>query len=335
MYQPPAATGPRHGRPGVLLVNVGTPDAPTRAALRRYLREFLSDRRVVEMPRALWWPILHGIILNTRPRRSARRYAAIWTPQGSPLLVHTRSLAHKLAAELELPVEAAMRYGRPRIDAGLDALQAAGCREVLVVPLHPQYASATVGSVHDAVFDALRGRRELPGLTVLRGFPTHPAYIAALKARVEAHWATHGEPEVLLLSFHGLPVRCIQRGDPYERECRDTAQALVAALGLQPDRARVAFQSRFGRGEWLQPFTDRTLHELGRARTRRVDVLCPGFLADGLETLEEIAREAKQAFLNAGGGEFHYLPALNDGPGAVALLAALVRSRLAGGAADA
>lgn len=311
---------------GILLVNLGTPDAPTPKALRKYLGEFLSDPRVVEAPRLLWWPVLHGIILNTRPARSAKKYAGIWTPGGSPLLMYTRSLAEKLEARLGLPVAAAMRYGNPGIAPGLQALRQRGCDDFLILPLYPQYAASTTGSVYDGVFAALKAWRDQPGLALVRHYYRHPAYVEALRAHVSAYWMAHGQPDILLISFHGLPRKATALGDPYELECKDTARRLIAALGLSPDRVRVCFQSRFGPSEWLQPYTDKTLEALGRAKTPRVDVLCPGFATDCLETLEEIADEGKETFLSAGGGEYHYIPALNDSEAAVAVLGAVVNA---------
>lgn len=313
-------------RTGVLLVNLGTPEAPTTPALRRYLGEFLSDPRVVELPRLLWWPILHGIILNTRPAKSAKKYAGIWTPSGSPLLVFTRSLAKKLEGTLGLPVVAAMRYGQPDIAAGLTSLRERGCSDMVILPLYPQYAASTVGSVYDGVFATLKKWRDQPSLTLVRNYYQNPAYIEALKQRVEGYWEAYGHPDILLISFHGLPKQSTAQGDPYELECKDTARRLIAALGLPESQVRVCFQSRFGPAEWLQPYTDKTLEALGKENTGRVDVICPGFATDCLETLEEIAQEGKETFLNAGGGEYHYIPALNDTTPAIDCLAAVIRN---------
>ncbi len=310
-----------HGTParvGVLLINLGTPDAPTAPALRRYLRQFLSDRRVVEIPRMLWWPILHGIILNTRPRKSAEKYAQIWTDEGSPLLVHTRRQATMLrgflgARGIGVEVEVGMRYGNPSVTSAIEALRAKNCDRILVIPLYPQYAASSSASAMDAVWEALQHLRNMPEIRTVRHYHDHPGYIAALAQSVREYWMAHGgRPDKLLISFHGVPRYTLDKGDPYHCECQKTARLLAEALGLSQDQYQVCFQSRFGRAEWLQPYFAPTLMALGRQKTRRVDVICPGFSGDCLETLEEIAMEGKATFLNAGGGEFHYLPALNE-----------------------
>lgn len=330
---------------GVLLVNLGTPEAPTAAALRPYLKQFLSDPRVVEIPRWIWWLILNGIVLNTRPRQSAEKYATVWTPAGSPLKVHTEQQAKLLAANLDrrgcpARIEWAMRYGEPSVARGMDALRAAGCDRLLVVPMYPQYAASTTASTYDAVFDVLKQTRNTPGLRLIKHFHDYPPYIEALAASVREHWAEHGEPDRLIMSFHGLPRFSLNRGDPYHCECQKTGRLLAEALGLAKDRYRVTFQSRFGRAEWLKPYTMETMEELGRAKVRRVDTICPGFTADCLETLEEIALENKSAFLGAGGAEFHYIPCLNGREDFIDALATLVVDNLAGwlpaspGAAD-
>ncbi len=320
---------------GVLLVNLGTPEAPTAAALRPYLKQFLSDPRVVEIPRWIWWLILNGIVLNTRPRQSAEKYATVWTPAGSPLKVYTEQQAKLLAANLDrrgcqVRVEWAMRYGQPSVAQGMDALRAAGCDRLLVVPMYPQYAASTTASTYDAVFDVLRQTRNTPALRLIKHFHDYPQYIAALAASVREHWAAHGEPDRLIMSFHGLPRFSLDRGDPYHCECQKTGRLLAEALGLTKDRYRVTFQSRFGRAEWLKPYTMETMAELGREKVRRVDTICPGFTADCLETLEEIALENKSAFLDAGGSEFHYIPCLNGRADFIDALASLVVDNLAG-----
>jgi ferrochelatase len=263
--------------------------------VRTYLAEFLSDPRVVELPRWLWLPILHGIVLRRRPAQSAAKYAKVWTPEGSPLAVHTRRQADLLRAATGLPVEYAMRYGEPSIAAALQRLPG----KVRVVPLYPQFARSTTASVRDAVGG---------GVDFVEQFHDHPAYIAALAALVEER------PDVLVMSFHGLPQRAVARGDPYRDQCLRTAQLLAAALGLREHQFRVSFQSRFGPARWLQPYTSQVLAELGAARTPRVHVICPGFVADCLETLEEIALEGRRIFLDAGGGGFRALPCLNESP---------------------
>ncbi|MEW6688377.1 MAG: ferrochelatase [Pseudomonadota bacterium] len=298
---------------GILLVNLGTPEAPTPAAVRRYLAEFLSDPRVVALPRWIWLPVLHGLVLRTRPAKSARKYAAIWTAEGSPLAVHTEKQKQLLQERLpDARVEHAMRYGSPSIESSLKRLS--GCGRVLVLPLYPQYSRSATESVRDC----------LPaGVEFVESFHDHPAYIAALAALVRRHWDAHGRPEVLLMSFHGLPRREIERGDPYFRQCLETADLLARALDLQDERFRVGFQSRFGPAAWIEPYTSSLLLQLGAARTRRVDVVCPGFVADCLETLEEIGIEGRRTFAAAGGGEFNVLPCLNESPQWIEALAGI------------
>jgi ferrochelatase len=280
--------------------------------VRRYLAEFLSDPRVVELPRWLWLPILHGIILRTRPAKSAAKYASIWTAQGSPLAVHTKQqalLLGKALAERQIRVAYAMRYGKPSIQEGLKKL--ADCGELVVVPLYPQFSRSTTESIRDVL---------PPGTKMIEQFHDHPAYIAALAASVQRHWQAHGKAGKLVMSFHGLPQRSVDRGDPYQKQCIATAKVLAGVLRLAPAEYAVTFQSRFGAAKWLQPYTEPTLIELARAGAKRVDVVCPGFVSDCLETLEEIAMEARQAFLGAGGREFHALPCLNEAPEWIAAL---------------
>ena len=301
----------------IVLINLGTPDEPTPAALRRYLREFLSDPRVVEIPRAIWLPLLHGVILRTRPARSARKYATIWTPDGSPLKTWTAKQAKLLGGYLgqrghRVLVRYAMRYGSPAIPTVLDEVKAAGADRVLILPLYPQYSGPTTASAFDAVADWARTVRRLPELRVVNHFHDDAGYVDALARRVTDYWQTHGRGARLVLSFHGVPKRTLTLGDPYHCECRKTARLLGERLGLPADQLLVTFQSRFGRAEWLQPYTEPTLIELARQGVDRVDVMCPGFTSDCLETLEEIALEARAAYLGAGGRSFHYIPCLND-----------------------
>ncbi len=300
---------------GILLVNLGTPDAPTPAALRRYLGEFLADPRVTEMPRWLWWLVLHGIILRVRPRPASKKYQKIWTPAGSPLLqisrTQTAALQQALAVN-SIPVALGMRYGNPSIAAGLEELRQAHVRKIVILPLYPQYSSATTGATFDAVSDVLKRWRWIPDIRFISDYHDHPAYIQALVTHIQNNWSQHGKPDKLLFSFHGVPTRFVKAGDPYFSHCQTTANLVAQALGLDQDHWQLVFQSRFGREEWLQPYTDHTLAELGRAGVRRVDVICPGFAADCLETLEEIDQENRQIFLQAGGKEFHYIPALNE-----------------------
>jgi ferrochelatase len=329
----------KHDQPqrvGILLINLGTPSAPTAQALRPYLKEFLSDRRVVEIPRAVWWPILNGVILTTRPGKSAHKYASIWQPEGSPLKLHTERLTQGLAAALAerlaypLAVEYAMRYGQPNVAGAIGRLKARGCDRILVLPLYPQYAASSAGTALDAVFRVLMHTRNVPDIRTLRHFHDHPGYIDALKRSIEAYWARQGRPDVLLMSFHGIPKVSLDKGDPYFCECHKTGRLLAEALGLAPEQYRIAFQSRFGKAEWLKPYTAATLEDLGRAGTGRVDAVCPGFVADCLETLEEIAMEGKTTFLKAGGGDFRYIPCLNSEPAWVAALADITLRQLAG-----
>jgi ferrochelatase len=314
---------------GVLLVNLGTPDAPTPASVRRYLAEFLSDRRVVEIPALLWQPILRGAILPTRPRKSAEAYAQIWTDEGSPLAAITRRQTAALQAALGAHVQVAyaMRYGEPAIGAAIDALMASGCRRILIAPLYPQYCAATTATAVDAVAAHLEARREQPALRFLPPYPADPAYIGALAASVEAGLAALDfAPDTLVASFHGMPERTRALGDPYHDQCVLTARLLAEALGRPVE---VAFQSRFGRAKWLEPATDATLARLGR-EGRSVAILAPGFAADCLETLEELAIRGKAGFEAAGGRHFAYIPCLNDSAAGMAMLETLVRRELAG-----
>jgi ferrochelatase len=329
----------KHGnipKTGILLINLGTPAAPTAEALRPYLREFLSDPRVVEIPRVLWLPILHGVILRRRPRVSAAKYAMIWTKEGSPLAVHTAKQTLLLKGYLgerfktPLTVTWAMRYGEPAIEKTLQAMCEEGCDRVLVLPLYPQYAASSTASSFDAVFDAMKKMRNPPALRLVKHYHDHPAYISALANNVNRYWEVNGRPDKLLMSFHGLPRFALDRGDPYHCECHKTARLLATELGLSAERYVVTFQSRFGRAEWLQPYTLQTVQELGKSKTGRLDVVCPGFVADCLETLEEIAMENKDAYVQAGGGEFRYIPALNENHEWIEALARIAAENLHG-----
>jgi ferrochelatase len=310
-----------HGTPaktGILLVNLGTPDAPTAKAVRPYLKEFLSDPRVVEIPRAIWWLILNGIILNIRPKKSAAKYASIWTPEGSPLRVHTAKQAVLLRGYLgqrtsaPFVVDYAMSYGSPSIAGALQKFREQNCRRILVVPMYPQYAASSTATVFDLVFGALQNMRSMPALRTIRNFHDNPGYIKALASNVNDYWMKNGRPEKLVMSFHGVPQYTLDKGDFYHCECHKTGRLLAQELGLKPEQYTVSFQSRFGKAEWIKPYTTATLVELGKQKTKRVDVICPGFVADCLETLEEIAMEGKTDFQRAGGGEYHYIPCLNE-----------------------
>jgi ferrochelatase len=327
-----------HGQPSraaVLLCNLGTPDAPTAPAVRRYLAQFLADPRVVEIPKLAWWPILHGIILRVRPKKSAAKYASVWMKEGAPLAVWTEKQAKLLQGYLgqrghQVIVRHAMRYGSPAIDKTLDELKAAGVDRVLVLPAYPQYCAATTASVGDEVHLWARQVRHVPELRFVNRYHDDPGYIDALAKRVTEHWLANGRPDKLVMSFHGMPKRTLLMGDPYHCECLKTARLVGERLGLKPDELVVTFQSRFGKAEWLQPYTEPTLIQLAQQGVKRVDVMCPGFVADCLETLEEINMEARAAFLSAGGKEFHYLPCLNDSPAWMAALANIAIQHLGG-----
>jgi ferrochelatase len=320
-----------HDRPtrlGVLLINLGTPDAPTTAAVRRYLAQFLSDPRVVEIPRALWAPLLHGVILNSRPARSAQKYATIWTKDGSPLLVH--SLRQKTLVQGYLG-QRLKDLGLPSsIESAMAKLEAEGCDRVLVLPLYPQYSASTTASALDAINDYTRRQRRVPALRVVDAYHDDSGYINALVQSVNEYWVKNGRPDKLLFSFHGVPRRTLELGDPYHCHCQKTARLVATELGLKRDQALVTFQSRFGRAPWLTPYTQPTLVALAKERLGRVDVVCPGFVSDCLETLEEIAQEGQAAFLKAGGREFHYIPCLNERPAWIAALADLAVRNLGG-----
>lgn len=322
-------------RTAVLWVNLGTPDEPTAPALRRYLAEFLSDPRVVEIPRLLWWPILHGVILRTRPRQSAAKYATVWMPEGSPLAVWTSRQATLLERALHerghrVLVRHAMRYGNPSLPAVLDSLRAEGVTRVLVLPAYPQYAAATTASISDKIGQWAATARRLPELRFVGEYHDEAGYVAALADRLRKHWATHGRGERLVLSFHGVPERSLLMGDPYHCQCHKTARLLAEALSLLPAQIVVTFQSRFGKAKWLEPYTEPTLEKLAAEGVKRVDVMCPGFVADCLETLEEIAQEAREAFLHAGGEQFSYVPCLNDDAAWISALAGLAEQHLQG-----
>jgi len=311
----------KHGdqlKVGILLANLGTPDAPTAKALRPYLRQFLMDRRVVEIPRFIWWWILNCIILLIRPKKSAEKYAQIWTKDGSPLLVYAQKQALLLRGYLDQKiqspfiVELGMSYGNPSMKSAIEKLKAQHCDKILVFPLYPQYAASSTAASLDAVWQTLLKMRNVPAIRTIRQYHDHPAYIKALAASVKDYWSLNHKPEKLVMSFHGVPKVHLTKGDPYHGGCHKTARLLAEALGLDETQYEVAFQSRFGKQEWLKPYLAETLETLGKAQTKRIDVICPGFSSDCLETLEEIAMEGKDIFQSNGGGEYHYIPALND-----------------------
>ena len=331
----PTYTHGQSPKTAILYCNLGTPDAPTAPALRRYLAEFLGDGRVVEIPKPIWWLILHGIILRVRPAKSAAKYASIWTTQGSPLLVNTRAQADLLQNALnarghQVVVRHAMRYGQPGIAAQLDALKAEGVNRILVVPAYPQYSGTTTASLFDAFYQWGQKIRLLPELRFVNRYHDDAGYIGALAARVRAHWQQHGQGEMLVMSFHGVPERTLHLGDPYHCECMKTGRLLAEALGLPREKVRITFQSRFGKAKWLEPYTEPTLVELAQKGIHKVDVVCPGFTGDCLETLEEIAQEARAAFVQAGGRDFQYIPCLNDSTPWIDALADLSERHLQG-----
>ena len=326
----------QQARTGILLINLGTPEAPTAQAVRPYLKQFLSDTRVIEIPKAIWWLILNGIILNTRPKQSAEKYASIWRPEGSPLLTYTRkqtSLLKGLLGERgvrNVVVDFAMRYGQPSIESVIMQMRAQGVDRLLVIPLYPQYAGSSSATALDDVYRVLMKLRNMPELRTVRHFHDDAGYIDALAHKITKHWQQHGRPDKLLMSFHGVPRFTLDKGDPYHCECLKTGRLLAEKLGLNPQQYVVSFQSRFGRAEWIQPYTSATLEQLGKAGCKRLDVICPGFVADCLETLEEIAMEGKHTFQQAGGGEFRYIDCLNDDPQWIAALAGIVEKNLQG-----
>ena len=332
--EPPYTHG-QAPKTAIILCNLGTPDAPTASAVRRYLAEFLSDARVVEIPKALWWFILHGIILRTRPAKSAAKYASIWTPQGSPLQVITQLQADALGASLaaqghEVVVRLAMRYGQPAVASVLEELKAQGVTRVLVLPAYPQYSGTTTASVFDAVYQWAERTRWVPELRFINQYHDDPGYIAALADSIRGHWDHNGRSEHLIMSFHGVPERTLQLGDPYHCQCYKTGRLLAEALGLQPSEWTLTFQSRFGKAKWLEPYTEATVRAKAKENVRTLDVVCPGFTTDCLETLEEIQQEVAHAFVEDGGETLTYIPCLNDSPAWTAGLTQLVNTHLQG-----
>ncbi len=328
-----------HGSPectGILLVNLGTPDEPSKSALRRYLAEFLSDSRVVEIPKLIWYPILYGAILTRRPAKSATLYQSVWSKEGSPLMVHSINQQKALQKEMSIRfhgrviIELAMRYGKPSIKQGLDNLNKLGAKRILVFPLYPQYSATTTATTYDKVFDIVKKWRWIPELRFVGQYHDQQSYIEALARSVEDYWKENERGDCLLMSFHGIPKRNLQLGDPYFCQCHKTGRLLARRLNLKDKEWKLTFQSRFGKAEWLQPYTDKTLQELPQQGIKKVDVICPGFPADCLETLEEIAKENKGYFLKAGGESYRYIPALNDNKDHIQALADTIQNHTQG-----
>lgn len=332
----PSFTHKQADKIGVLITNLGTPEAPTRKALKTYLKQFLSDPRVVEVPRLIWWMILNLIILNIRPSRSAKAYSTVWTDDGSPLMTHTQNQASEIRKSLkarwgdQIVVDFAMRYGQPSVENTLDNMLQKGVRKLLVLPLYPQYCASTTGSTFDALAEDFRKRRWLPELRFVNCYHDDAGYIQALADKITAHWDEHGRADKLLLSYHGIPLRYLHNGDPYHCQCHKTSRLVAEKLGLKADEYMTTFQSRFGREEWLKPYTDHTLKALPSEGVKSVQVVCPGFSADCLETIEEIGEENREYFEEAGGERYEYIPALNSDPQHIEALTSLINHHLQG-----
>ncbi|MCO4163738.1 ferrochelatase [Citrobacter youngae] len=317
----------RQTKTGILLANLGTPDAPTPEAVKRYLRQFLSDPRVVDTSPALWWPLLRGVILPLRAPRVAKLYQSIWMEDGSPLMVYSKAQQQALAQRLpDTPVALGMSYGSPSLESAVDELLASGVEHMVVLPLYPQYSCSTVAAVWDELARILARKRGIPGVSFVRDYADDSCYIDALAKSARDSFAQHGEPDLLLLSYHGIPQRYADEGDDYPQRCRDTTRELVSALGLPPEKVMMTFQSRFGREPWLTPYTDETLKMLAEKGTRHIQVMCPGFAADCLETLEEIAVQNREIFLEAGGKQYEYIPALNAAPEHIEMMVKLTEA---------
>lgn len=336
-YLPPDHPPVNFGKVGVLLINLGTPDGHDKKNMRRYLAEFLTDRRVIEWPRAIWYPILYGIVLNTRPRKSGEAYATIWNKEldESPLRTFTRSQSDKLAQAMSghanLQIEWGMRYGNPSIASRLEKLQADGCERILIFPLYPQYAAATTATVNDKCFETLMNMRWMPAVRTVPPYHDDPVYIDALASSIESHLAKlDHEPEHVIASYHGIPQSYFEKGDPYHCHCQKTSRLLQERLGWPDGRLITTFQSRFGPEEWLQPYTDKTVEKLAKDGVKNIAVFNPGFVSDCLETLEEIAGEAGEIFEEAGGEHFSHIPCLNDSPEGMAVIQSVVERELSG-----
>ncbi|SDI86709.1 ferrochelatase [Ferrimonas sediminum] len=319
---------------GVLLVNLGTPEAPTAPAVRAFLKQFLSDPRVVDLPRWQWLPILNGIVLRFRPKKVAKAYQSVWQEGGSPLMVISREQQQALQARLQqdvgqsVPVALGMTYGAPSMRQGLDELLEQGCDKVVLLPLFPQYSCSTSGAAFDAIASEFAGMRTFPHLRMVRDYHDNPAYIDALANSIQSHWNQHGRGQKLLMSFHGVPKRFVQEGDIYQSQCLRTGELVAARLGLSEGQWMVCFQSRFGKEEWLTPYTDETLEALPQQGVKSIDIITPAFSVDCLETLEEIAIEGKSEFLAAGGEAYHFIPCLNAEPDHIAMMSELVQKEM-------
>lgn len=332
----PAFTHSQNDKVGVLVTNLGTPDAPKKAELKRYLKEFLSDPRVVEVPRLLWWMILNLVILNIRPKRSAKAYETVWTDRGSPLMYHTQDQANALRDNLKqqygdnIVVEFAMRYGSPSVDSAVDKMLQQGVRKLLVLPLYPQYCASTTGSTFDAIAQSFSQRRWIPELRFVTHYHDNAGYIKAVADKIKVHWEQHGRADKLIFSYHGIPKRYLLNGDPYHCECHKTSRLIAEELGLKDSEHFTSFQSRFGREEWLKPYTDHSLKTFPEQGIKSVQIVCPGFAADCLETIEEIGEENREYFLEAGGERYEYIAALNADEAHIQALTNLLESHLQG-----
>ncbi|MGS0679834.1 ferrochelatase [Shewanella sp. 125m-7] len=321
---------------GVLLVNLGTPDSPTATDVKKFLKQFLSDPRVVDLSPWIWKPILNGIILNTRPAKVAKLYQSIWWQDGSPLMVISQKQRDKLKQTLAtslgqtIPVELGMSYGNPSLQSGIDSLRSQGVEKIFVLPLYAQYSCSTVAPVYDAIAELLKSERNIPEMRINKQYFDHPAYIKALATSVKAHWQVKGQAQVLLMSFHGVPLRYVTEGDPYQAQCQKTAELLALELGLSSDQWRICFQSQFGKEEWIKPATDELLESLPKQGVKSVDIMCPAFSCDCLETLEEISQEGKQDFLAASGERYEFIDCLNDSAAHIELLANIVQQQTQG-----
>ena len=320
---------------GILITNLGTPDEPTKSSLKTYLKQFLSDERVIETPKAIWWPILNGIVLNTRPAKSAKNYKSVWTEEGSPLLFHTKNQLSKIKEFINkkyqnIVFDIGMRYGNPSISKGLNNLRNQNCDRIIILPLYPQYCAATTGSTFDAVAEELKSWRWVPSLRFIGGYYENELYIKALKNRIEEFWTKNSKPKKIIFSYHGVPKKYLDKGDPYHCFCRKTTRLVAETMGLPEESYMTTFQSRFGPAEWLQPYTDKTIESLAKNGTDHIHVISPAFSSDCLETIEELNEENREIFMENGGKEFGYIPCLNDREDHILLLTSLIENELHG-----